>query len=148
MAILIHVSVVLRRQNRILLVQEEKAENHGRWNLPGGHLELRETLQQGALREVKEETGLQVRLSELVGVYTSIQPPDYHAIRFVFTAEHDGNEPMAGDEILAVQWHSLAEVEALPDSALVGGERLRRILSDVESGVRVPLSLLRDFRQA
>lgn len=145
MAILIHVSIVVHRQHRILLVQEQKLENHGRWNLPGGHLELGETIQSGSLREVREETGLQVRLSELVGVYTSIRSPDYHAIRFVFTAEHDGNEPMAGDDILAVQWHSLAEVEALPDSALVGGERLRRILSDVEGGIRVPLSLLRDF---
>jgi len=142
MAILIHVSTVLQRQDHFLLVQEKKPENYGRWNLPGGHLEVGETIQRGALREVLEETGLQVRLSAVVRIYTNIRPPDYQAIRFVFTAEHDESAPVAGSDILAVQWFSLAEVEALPDAELVGGDRLRRILRDAEGGVRVPLSVL------
>lgn len=63
MAILIHVSVAIQKHDWILLVQEQKQENHGRWNLPGGHLELGETVQDGALCEVREEPGRQVRFS-------------------------------------------------------------------------------------
>lgn len=137
-----NVDVALQRQSRFLLVQEKKPENYGRWNLPGGHLELGETVQQGARREVIEETGLQVALSALVGIYTTIRKPDYQAIRFVFAAEHDGSEPSPGSDILAVRWFALAEVDALPDAELVGGQRLRRILQDVESGQRFPLSAL------
>jgi ADP-ribose pyrophosphatase YjhB (NUDIX family) len=48
MPILLHVSVALTRgDHRILLVQEGKPENHGRWNLPGGHLEVGETIRRG-----------------------------------------------------------------------------------------------------
>ncbi len=142
MSTLIHVSVALRRQDRFLLVQEQKPANYGRWNLPGGHLELGETIQQGARREVAEETGLRVVLSALVGIYTSLRPPDYQAIRFVFTGEHDGGEPVAGDDILTVRWFTPSEVETLPDAELLGGERLRRILRAVENGQHVPLSAL------
>jgi ADP-ribose pyrophosphatase YjhB (NUDIX family) len=57
---LIHVSTIIQDAGRILLVQEAKQQNRELWNLPGGHLEEDETLHQGALREVFEETGLHV----------------------------------------------------------------------------------------
>lgn len=144
MSIPIHVSVVLQQEDRILLVQERKPENYEKWNLPGGHLELGETIPQGAMREVVEETGLTVTLSELVGIYTGIRKPDYQAIRFVFIGQHNGSEPVAGDDILTVRWFTFEEIEALPDSALVGQQRCRRLLADVQSGVRYPLSVLRE----
>lgn len=146
MSILVHVSVVLRREETFLLVQERKEENYLRWNLPGGHLEIGETPQEGAVREALEETGLNVTLSELVGIYTRIQKPDYQAIRFVFTADHAG-EPYAGDNILDVRWFTPGEIADMPDSALVGGERLRRALADADSSSRYPLSLLVEFRK-
>jgi hypothetical protein len=84
-----------------------------------------------------------VVLTGLVGIYTGIRPPDYHAIRFVFAAKPDGPaEPIAGDEILAVRWLSAADVAALPDAELVGAARFRRILADAWAGSHYPLSLL------
>jgi 8-oxo-dGTP diphosphatase len=143
MPILLHVSVALTRGDRILLVQEGKLENHGRWNLPGGHLEVGETIRQGACREVLEETCLTVALTGLVGIYTSIRPPDYHAIRYVFTAEQNApGEPAAGDEILAVRWFSFGELRTLPDPDMVGGAKLRHIIADVHTGYRYPLAVL------
>jgi ADP-ribose pyrophosphatase YjhB (NUDIX family) len=137
----VHVSVALSQTYGTLLVQERKSENYGKWNLPGGHLELGETLKQGAVREVAEETGLKAEISDLVGVYTSIRSPDYQAIRFVFSGRHTG-VPVAGDEILAARWFSPEEAADLPDSALVGGGRLRVILADIASNRRYPLELL------
>ncbi len=143
--ILIHVSVALQKQNRFLLVQEKKPHNYGRWNLPGGHLEHGETIQQGAIREVLEETNLHVKLSKLAGIYTSIHQPDYHAIRFIFTAKCDDIIPTPGDDILNIGWHSLAELEAMRDANLVGGKKLRVILHNVECGPLLPLSVLKVY---
>ena len=136
-----HVSVILRQGEAILLVQEGKQENHEKWNLPGGHLEIGETIHQGAIREALEETELFVRLTDIVGVYTGIRKPEHQAIRFVFAAEYTGS-PVAGDEILAVRWFSPTDIETLPDATLVGGINLRTILADAASDRRYPLSLL------
>lgn len=144
MAILIHVSVALRQGEAVLLVQERKPENHGLWSLPGGHLEMGETPEQGAIREIAEETELTVTLTGLSGIYSTIRKPDYQAIRFVFTGQFTG-EPVAGDDILAVRWFTPSEIATLSDTELVGRERLRAILADVFQGERYPLSLLTAF---
>lgn len=144
MSILIHVSVVIQWDDGILLVQEGKQENLGRWNLPGGHLENGETLTAGALREVWEETGLNAVLQDLVGIYTTIRPPHYHAIRFVFRAQVEAGEPSPGDDILAVRAFSLPQIDVIPDESLVGRARLRSIVADANSGVSFPLECLHE----
>ena len=138
---LIHVSTIIQEAGRILLVQEAKQQNRELWNLPGGHLEEDETLQQGALREVFEETGLRVDLAGLVGIYTSVRP-GYQAFRFVFSAPLPSGTAFAGDDILAVRWATLAEAMALPDTELVNPTMFRRILSDLHHNPLTPLSLL------
>jgi ADP-ribose pyrophosphatase YjhB (NUDIX family) len=138
---LVHVSAVLQEADRILLVQEAKPQNRALWNLPGGHLEENETLQEGALREVFEETGLQVELAGLVGIYTSLRA-DYQAFRFVFAAPYPSGVAIAGDDILAVRWVTLAEANAMADSELVSPVMFRRILSDLQHHPLTPLSLL------
>jgi ADP-ribose pyrophosphatase YjhB (NUDIX family) len=138
---LVHVSTIIQESGRILLVQEAKPENRGLWNLPGGHLEENETLKQGALREVFEETGLHVALAGLVGVYTSLRH-GYQAFRFVFAAPYPPNgAAFAGDDILAVRWATLEEAAALSDAELVSPTMFRRILSDLQHNPLTPLSL-------
>jgi len=137
----IHVSVALYADLRLLLVQEEKPENHGKWNLPGGHLEFEEAIQDGARREAREETHLEVRLTGLLGVYTSIRP-GYHAIRFVFLAEPVSGVAAAGHEVLAVHAFPLEEIEAMPDEILVSPQGLRQIIRDLRDGKSAPLSHL------
>ncbi len=138
---LVHVSVVIREAGRILLVQEAKQENRERWNLPGGHLEETETLTQGTLREVFEETRLHVVLEGLIGIYTTVRP-GYQAFRFVFAAPHSGGEAFAGDDILAVRWATPEEIALLTDIELVSPAMFRRILSDFQHNSLTPLSLL------
>ncbi|MEH1822258.1 MAG: NUDIX hydrolase [Nostoc sp.] len=142
MTILIHVSVVIQWENRVLFVQETKLINYGRWNLPGGHIEFGETVHQAALREVVEETNLAVVLLHLVGVYTGIRKPDSHAIRFVLTAIPQNNSAVAGADILAVQWFDLDELIELDDSQLVSPDMLRRIIADLKHNRVYPLETL------
>lgn len=59
---------VLDDSGRVLL--QRRADAHGTWGLPGGAMELGETLEEAAVRETREETGLDVRPDELLGVYT------------------------------------------------------------------------------
>lgn len=138
---LIHVSTVIREAGRILLVQEAKQENRGKWNLPGGHLEETETLHQGGLREVFEETGLRVAFEGLIGIYTTVRP-GYQAFRFVFFAPHPGGEAFAGDDILAVRWITPEEAASLPDAELVSPPMFRHILNDFQHNPLTPLTLL------
>ncbi|MGC4045040.1 MAG: NUDIX domain-containing protein [Armatimonas sp.] len=136
----LHVSVVLIRKGRLLLVEEAKPENYGKWNLPGGHLEDNETILEGGLREALEETELSVTLTSLLGVYRTHRA-GYQAARFVLRAEAKG-EPVAGDQILSVCWFSPDEIASLPDSRCVGA--LKRIAADAFTSQSFPLETLRD----
>lgn len=138
---LIHVSTIIQEEGRILLVQEAKPQNRDLWNLPGGHLEEAETLQEGAVREVFEETGLNIVLEGLVGVYTSLCP-GYQAFRFVFSAPCPGGNAFAGDDILTVRWATPEEALALSDADLVSPIMFRRILADLQHNPLTSLKLL------
>jgi 8-oxo-dGTP diphosphatase len=134
----VHISAVVQRGGKLLLVREEKPENHGKWNLPGGHLEEGEALQEGVVRELREETLLHGEVTHLLGVYAStraVRP----SLQLVFGMDAESGEPQAGDQILEVGWFTPQEILALPDESLVGATKLRAILGDLEAGVRLPL---------
>lgn len=68
------------------------------WALPGGFVEYNESVEQTAVREAKEETGLDIKLIGLVGVFSAPgRDPRFHTITTVFSAEAEGN-PKAGDD--------------------------------------------------
>jgi 8-oxo-dGTP diphosphatase len=135
----VHASVVVISANKVLLVQEEKPSNHGRWNLPGGHVDHGEVIPVAAARELREETGLNLKLAGLVGLYSSTM-----AVRFVFRADGSGHSPVAGHEILAVRWFNWDEVRAMKDDDLVSPQMLRMIGDDVVAGKRFDLNLFCD----
>ena len=82
----VYVSTVVKRDDEILLIQEWKQNCYGKWNVPSGHLEENEDILAGAVREVKEETGLDAKLTRLVGVYNN-QFEGNSSIQFTFLAE-------------------------------------------------------------
>ena len=145
MPILIHVSTIIAdAERRILFVREAKPVHCGLWNLPGGHVEIGEHPTGAAVREVLEETLLEVSLGSLVGVYSGISP-SIQSIRFVFEAASYVGLPRAGDEILEVKWMSSEEVLEMSDSELVGSKILRVILSDWQAGLSYPLAALSEL---
>ena len=148
-AVKIFVSVAIRDGANVLLVQEGKRESLGLWNLPGGHLEFGETLQSGAAREVKEETGLEVSLSGLIGAYTWIRVEEEQVasqgLRIIFSSRFEGGEPYAGDQISAVKWASLDELAQTPDAELLSPRILKDVAARMKLGVEHPLSLLNEL---
>jgi 8-oxo-dGTP diphosphatase len=131
---LVHISVAITNGQDLLLVQEMKPENHGKWNLPGGHLEFGELVSAGAVREVLEETGLKVQLEGMLGIYQRIATGS-HSIRFVFAAKFPMEQTAtAGDQIMAIRYAKLDEVLGMDDELLVSPVVLKQIVRDIKAG--------------
>ena len=143
--ILIHVSVVVLHGEHVLLVQEAKEVNYGKWNLPGGHLEVGESILSGARRELEEETCIKAELTGCVGIYTGIGTTGYHAIRFVLAGKTDTpTEARAGDQILMARWFEVGEAKLLHDKDLVSPAVFRQILDNATQQPLFSLDLLKE----
>ena len=91
----------------VLLVKRDIEPGYGKWTFPGGFVERGETAEAAAQREVLEETGLEVRVSGIVGLYSyEGQVP---AIA-VFAARVVGGEPLPLDETMAVRGYRRDEI--------------------------------------
>jgi ADP-ribose pyrophosphatase YjhB (NUDIX family) len=105
----VSVNVAVLQDGKILLTQREDFET---WVLPSGRVEEGESLAQAAIREAKEETGIDVELTRLVGVYsrTGTMYPGYTAL---FAARPVGGKPkLQKGETIAVEWFPVDEIPA------------------------------------
>ena len=104
-------------RERVLLTRRE---DNGRWCLPGGGMDPGESVAEACVREVLEETGLEVRVTKLVGIYTTpdlfIEYPDGNKIQpvaFSFEVEITGGELGLSDETTGFGWYTVAEMETM-----------------------------------
>lgn len=98
---------VIEREGRVLLVEESKDPVAGRWNLPAGRLDEGETPVECARREAREETGLRVTPTRLVGIYREWSPAvDGEVLVFGFQADAEGGpaDTPAADSVVDVAW--------------------------------------------
>ena len=110
-------NALIRRDGKILMVEEGKDHVHGKWNIPGGGVEDEETPVEAIEREIKEETGLEAEAGELISVLTGNSSRDGHpVVVFVFTAEVEEGEPepIFDQEVLNAEFKSEDEIEELP----------------------------------
>jgi len=108
------VDIVLYREGEGVLLIERHNPPHG-WALPGGFIDYGESAEQAAVREAQEETGLAVRLTGLLGVYSDPErDPRFHTLSVVFTATSSQDDaPCAGDDAKNVLFFPL---DALPSN--------------------------------
>jgi 8-oxo-dGTP diphosphatase len=79
---IVGVGAVIFHENQVLLIQRGQEPLKGEWSLPGGALELGETLQQGIRREVLEETGLEIEPQQIIEIFDRIVRDESGAVRF------------------------------------------------------------------
>lgn len=104
--------------DRVLLVKRAWPPRQGEWSLPGGQLELGESLQDGVRREVREETGLDVTVGPLVEVFDRVHRDDagrvrYHFVIVDFLCAPAGGVLCAGDDAADARWVRHDDVAAL-----------------------------------
>ena len=102
--------------DQVLLVKRAKPPITWEWSIPGGGQELGETTRDAALRELKEETGIDARLIGLIDVIDTVREDDSGRIRFHYTlvdfaAEWVAGEPVADDDVSDARWVPLAEID-------------------------------------
>ena len=107
-----------RNDNRVLLIRRGQPPLLGEWSLPGGVVECGETLREAVIREAREETGLVVETSEMLGVYERVIRGDeervrYHYVLIDFLCRAVGGELKAGSDAADVRWFRRDELPAL-----------------------------------
>jgi ADP-ribose pyrophosphatase len=105
------VGAVVFKDDRVLLVKRGNPPAQGVWAIPGGSVELGETLKTAAEREVLEETGIIIKAGDPVFSFESIHRDDEDRVRFHYyivdlAARYISGEPTAGDDALDVGWIS------------------------------------------
>lgn len=116
------------RDGRVLLVKRAIEPHLGLWDIPGGFLEVDEHPRAGATREVREETGLDVRLTEMFGFYVDHYAHGgerQHCLNIYFVAEVVGGEEHPSDEAADLDWFA---PEGLPEE--IAFDHAHRVLDD------------------
>jgi mutator protein MutT len=102
---------------RVLLIRRGKPPLLGRWTIPGGTVELGETLEQTLVREMKEETGLEVEPIEMLTVFDRIEREGeevvFHYVIVDYLCHHVSGEAQAGSDALEARWVAPEELEPL-----------------------------------
>lgn len=138
------VATVVVRDGRLLCV-EERSNGQLVINQPAGHLEPDESLLEAALRETREETGWNVRITHLVGAYQWKAETGRHYLRFAFAAEAVDEIPGAtlDEGIVRALWLAPHELQA--EAARHRSPLVWRAVADFLGGSRHPLSLVQQL---
>lgn len=135
---------VVERDNKILMVQEGLDFCYGQWNYPAGHVDEFENITQAAIREVKEETGLDVKLKGVLPICEIELKNETHII-IRFVAEVIGGKvQFDSNEILDVKWIDIEEIEKMTYKELRNYEVGKNIIKDYIENKIYPLDIFSD----
>ncbi len=112
------VGAVVVDHDRLLLVRRGHGPAAGRWSVPGGRVEVGETLAEAVTRELREETGLEGVCGPLLGWVERLDPTHHFVILDFEVTLMGEDQPVAGDDATEARWVELHEVSEL---ALVDG---------------------------
>ena len=105
---IVGVGAVIVQDGRALIVKRAHAPRKGEWSLPGGLVELGETLVDATKREIKEETGLEVEVGDVVEVFDRVHRLDeriqYHFVIVDYVCRPVGGELRAADDAEDARW--------------------------------------------
>lgn len=119
------VGVVVVKGDKVLLIRRGHEPSRDRWGLPGGAVELGETVAQAAEREVDEECGVEIEIRDVIEVIDRIISDEngqirYHYILIDLLAEHRSGDPTASSDATEVRWVLEEELDQLELSQATG----------------------------
>ena len=136
------IGAVIVEDGRVVLVRRRQPPSAGQWSLPGGAVELGETLEQAVTREILEETGLHVRVGPVVEVLDRITRDaagrvEYHYVLVDYLCWPESGTLVAGSDVGEATWAHPAELDqyGLTDAALSVIERAQRIAANGNGAV-------------
>ncbi len=102
------VGAVIFRNQDVLIIKRGKAPFKGEWSIPGGRLEFGERIRDAVIREVREETGVEIELIGLLDVFDAITPDEDlsmpHMVIIDYVAEWTAGEPRPGDDAVEAEF--------------------------------------------
>jgi 8-oxo-dGTP diphosphatase len=115
---LVGVGAIIIEGDRVVLVKRGHAPLQGKWSIPGGVLEVGETLRKAVVREALEETGLAIEPGELLGVFERVVPDEqgrmkYHYVLIDFLCRRVAGELAAADDAEEARWFQREELGGL-----------------------------------
>ena len=111
---LLTVDTVVIENSSILLIKRKNDPYQGSWALPGGFVEYGETVENAAVRETKEETGIDVKLGDLVGVYSDPdRDPRGHTVTVCFLGTKIGGRVRSATDAEEARYFELNEINIL-----------------------------------
>jgi len=110
------VGAIILDEDRILLEKRKNSPGKGKWSVPGGLVDLGETVEEAVIREVKEETGLEVCDPRLIDVVSYVSLDErgavmYHYVIIDYLVTSRGSNPKAASDAEDLRWVPLHEVE-------------------------------------
>lgn len=123
------VVVVIENEGHVLLGKRAGSFGTGKWGLPQGYIEFEEDFLTAAIREVKEETGLDVQIRSILNIVSNFLTPNVHTLAIILLAGVKGGEPCAADDMETLEWFPLSG--PLPEMAFEADEYIiRRVRED------------------
>ena len=116
------VVVLVKQGGAVLLGRRRGGFGAGKWGLPQGYVEHNEDFLTAAIREVKEETGLDVEIRAIINVVSNMLTPGLHTLAIVLRASPTGGELRAGDDLDILEWVPLSG--PLPELAFEADEMI------------------------
>jgi len=137
------VAVIVMDDARRFLMVEERSGSETVINQPAGHVEAGEAILDAAIRETLEETGWEVRLQHLIGLYTYLAPSNgvtYYRFSFAATAQRRISQKL-DDGIIAARWLTLEELERCNN---LRSPLVLACIRDYLAGRKFPLDFIRE----
>ena len=109
---------IIQKDGRVLLVKRGKEPNKGKWTVPGGVVEVGETLHEAVKREVMEECSIDVEVESVVDTFDAISRDEdgrvhYHFVIIDFMAKYVSGEIKAGSDAAECRWVAPEEIPCL-----------------------------------
>ena len=135
-------SVSIFNEAEVLIIKENKPTAVEKWNFPSGHIEYGEDILYSARREVKEETGLDVKLIGTTGVYNFISSTNNQVILFHFIGEVTGGSiNLEEDEISDSKWIKVSDLVKFENEDLREPEVLKQIINNLLKKNLYPINI-------